>query len=67
MNKGADQTSRMYMLVCAFVVRKPLKIHIGFLALRPIKYIGFSQTCMHCRVILCSLVTVPDEKAALFA
>ena len=33
-NKGADQTARMGRLVCAFVVRKPLKT--GFLRSRPI-------------------------------
>ena len=33
-NKGADQTARMPRLVCACVVRKPLKT--GFLASRPI-------------------------------
>ena len=33
-NKGADQAARMRRLVCACVVRKPLKT--GFLALRPI-------------------------------
>ena len=32
-NKGADQTARMRRLVCACVVRKPLKT--GFLASRP--------------------------------
>ena len=33
-NKGADQTARMYRLVCACVVCKPSKT--GFLASRPI-------------------------------
>ena len=33
-NKGADQTARMRMPVCACVVRKPTKT--GFLASRPI-------------------------------
>ena len=32
-NKGADQTAQMRRLVCACVVRKPLKT--GFLRLRP--------------------------------
>ena len=33
-NKDANQTEQMRRLVCAFVVRKPLKA--GFLILRPI-------------------------------
>ena len=40
-NKGADQTAPMRRLVCAFLVRKPLKT--GFVASRPICTIAFKE------------------------
>ena len=45
-NKGADQTARMCRLVCACVVRKPLKS--GFLASRPILEHLLSSNCSEC-------------------
>ena len=44
-NKGADQSARMRRLVCAFVVRKPLRT--GFVATRPI-----FACCSQCSVML---------------
>ena len=37
-DKGADQSTQMCRLACAFVVRKPLKT--GFLTSRPIYVVG---------------------------
>ena len=53
-NKGADQTARMRRLVCAHVVRKPLKtclrpIYIDTRVLNPFQGITFQEFKQFCQ------------------